>query len=660
MNKFKLVSDYQPSGDQPAAIEQLVAGLEQGKTRQTLLGVTGSGKTYTMANVIEKVNRPTLVVSQNKTLAAQLFSEFKHFFPENRVEYFVSYFDYYQPEAYVPQTDTYIAKDSAVNAEIEKYRLSATASLLERRDVIVVASVSCIYGLGSPEAMRTLQIPLAIGDEFSREQLLQNLVDSQYSRNDMAPQRSNFSVRGDIVDIYPSYRDDFIRVEFWGDEIEGITKRECLTSNLIEDLQSTCIYPATHFAAPKDQIAKVIPRILEDMQQQVAQFEREGKLVEAQRIYQRCSYDMEMLRELGYCNGIENYSCYMTGRNVGDRPFTLIDFFPDDYLMVMDESHVSVPQFRGMYNADRSRKLTLVDHGFRLPSALDNRPMNFDEFEDAMNQTVFVSATPADYEKRCDEIVNLVVRPTGLLDPVVEMRPLGNQIDDLLEEIRLVSKKNERIIVTCLTKKTSEDLSDYMRELGIKAKYIHSDIDVIERIDIMKSLREGVIDVLIGINLLREGMDLPEVSLIAILDADKEGFLRSETALIQIAGRAARNVNGRVILYADRVTKSMQKLIDVTDERRATQQAYNEEHGITPTSIVRPVQMGLHLYKKEIEEEDDDEDFLEVAEDGTYYDADNLILKLAKEMQHAAENLEFERAAALRDKIAELRKKKAK
>ena len=652
MNKFDLVSDYQPAGDQPRAIEKLSSGIIDGKKFQTLLGVTGSGKTYTMANVIEKLNRPTLVVSQNKTLAAQLFSEFKHFFPKNRVEYFVSYYDYYQPEAYMPTTDTYIAKDSSINEEIEKYRLSATCSLLERRDVIVVASVSCIYGLGDPGDIQQMCISLKAGGEMDRDELLMALVDSQYNRNDISPSRGAFSVRGDVVDVYPSYRDDFLRIEFWGDEVESITQRESLTGKVIAEMPEAAIFPATHFAAPRDKIEAIIPKILDEMHQTVSHFEEQGKLVEAQRIYQRTNYDMEMLRELGYCNGIENYSRYMTSRNEGDRPYTLIDFFPDDFLLVVDESHVTIPQFRGMYNADRSRKEVLVDHGFRLHSALDNRPLNFTEFESLINQTVFVTATPAAYEQGRAEVTELIVRPTGLLDPEIDIRPLENQIDDLLHEIPKRIRNGERVLVTCLTKKTSEDLSDYIRDLGIKAKYIHSEIDVIERIDILKSLREGEIDVLIGINLLREGMDLPEVSLVAILDADKEGFLRSETALIQIAGRAARNANGKVILYADRVTKSMQRLLDVTEERRTKQQAYNEEHGITPTSVVRPVQMGLHLYKSA-----EKEDLLEVAEVGDEYDVDALIVKLSKEMREAADNLEFERAAALRDKIKELNKK---
>ena len=653
MHKFELISDYKPSGDQPKAIEKLSAGINAGKKFQTLLGVTGSGKTYTMANVIEKLNRPTLVVSQNKTLAAQLFSEFKHFFPKNRVEYFVSYYDYYQPEAYLPTTDTYIAKDSSINEEIEKYRLSATCSLLERRDVIVVASVSCIYGLGDPGDIQQMRIPLKVGGELDRDLFLMALVDSQYNRNDISPSRGAFSVRGDVVDVYPSYRDDFLRIEFWGDEIESITQRESLTGKVIEDLEEAAVFPATHFAAPRDKIEAIIPKIMDEMHMQVSHFEEQGKLVEAQRIYQRTNYDMEMLRELGYCNGIENYSRYMTSREEGDRPYTLIDFFPDDFLLVVDESHVTIPQFRGMYNADRSRKEVLVDHGFRLHSALDNRPLNFPEFEGLINQTVFVTATPAAYEKERADVTELIVRPTGLLDPEIDIRPLENQIDDLLHEIPKRTRKGERVLITCLTKKTSEDLSDYVRDLGVKAKYIHSEIDVIERIDILKSLREGEIDVLIGINLLREGMDLPEVSLVAILDADKEGFLRSETALIQIAGRAARNANGKVILYADRITKSIKRLMDVTEERRQKQEAYNKEHGITPQSVVRPVQMGLHLYKPETKEDD----LLEVAEVGDEYDVDALIVKLSKEMREAADNLEFERAAALRDKIKELSKK---
>ena len=660
MNKFKLHSDYEPAGDQPAAIEALVEGIERGDRRQTLLGVTGSGKTFTAANVIERVNKPTLVVSQNKTLAAQLFSEFKHFFPENRVEFFVSYYDYYLPEAYIPTTDTYIAKDSAVNDEIEKYRLSATCSLLERSDVIVIASVSCIYGLGTPEDILDLTIDLENGMDLDRDDLLIKLVEIQYNRNDIAPGRSQFAVTGDTVDVYLSHRDEYLRIEFWGDEIENITLREPMTNKILEELDECKIFPATHYATANDKIDEIIRHVLQEMKVQVRAFEDEGKLVEAQRIYQRTVYDMEMLKELGFCSGIENYSRYLTKRQEGDRPYTLMDFFPDDFLLLVDESHVSMPQFRAMYNADRSRKMTLVDHGFRLPSALDNRPMNFDEFESKMGQTVFISATPTEYELDGQKPVELLVRPTGLLDPTIEIRPLETQIDDLLAEIRERTVRNERTIITCLTKKTSEDLTDYYRDLGVKLKYIHSDIDTIERIEILKSLRTGEIDAVVGINLLREGMDLPEVSLVAVLDADKEGFLRSETALTQIAGRAARNANGHTILYADKVTKSMKAFMDVTEARRQKQMSYNEAHGITPESVIRPLQLSLDQFKEEEEANPNNSEDLMVAEEeeefGLSESTDEIIMRLNQDMLKAAEALEFERAAMLRDKLNKLRK----
>ena len=657
-DKFELRSEFEPAGDQPGAIESLYEGIQRDQKKQTLLGVTGSGKTFTIANLIEKANRPALILSQNKTLAAQLYSEFKHFFPESRVEYFVSYFDYYQPEAYIAQTDTYIAKDSAVNDEIEKFRLSATCSLLERRDVIVIASVSCIYGLGDPTDLQRMSVPIAVGDEIDRDDLIQVLIESQYVRNDVAPGRGEFSVSGDVVNIYRSHRDDYIRVEFFGDEIDSLTVRDELNHHVKEDLDSALVFPASHYATSRDKQEQMIPKVLAEMERQVAKFEAEGKLVEAQRIYQRTTYDMEMVRELGFCNGIENYSRYITGRPEGSRPYTLIDFFPEDYLMIVDESHVTIPQFRAMYNGDRSRKMNLVEHGFRLPSALDNRPMKFEEFEDIMGQAVFVSATPADYELQASgKPVELVVRPTGLVDPEVEIRPLTNQVDDLLAEIRECSARDERVIVTCLTKKTSEDLSDYLQELGVKCTYLHSGIDTVERIEVLKELRSGVIDVVIGINLLREGMDLPEVSLVAVLDADKEGFLRSTTALMQIAGRAARNANGRCIMYADKITGSMRNFLDVSQERREKQLAFNKENNIVPQTIKRAMQESLFSGDRPESNRNKKKQALELLEVREEDVTEDLLAELRDEMVKAAEALEFERAAALRDKIKELKAK---
>jgi excinuclease ABC subunit B len=657
-DKFELRSEFEPAGDQPGAIESLYEGIQRDQKKQTLLGVTGSGKTFTIANLIEKANRPALILSQNKTLAAQLYSEFKHFFPESRVEYFVSYFDYYQPEAYIAQTDTYIAKDSAVNDEIEKFRLSATCSLLERRDVIVIASVSCIYGLGDPTDLQRMSVPIAVGDEIDRDDLIQVLIESQYVRNDVAPGRGEFSVSGDVVNIYRSHRDDYIRVEFFGDEIDSLTVRDELNHHVKEDLDSALVFPASHYATSRDKQEQMIPKVLAEMERQVAKFEAEGKLVEAQRIYQRTTYDMEMVRELGFCNGIENYSRYITGRPEGSRPYTLIDFFPEDYLMIVDESHVTIPQFRAMYNGDRSRKMNLVEHGFRLPSALDNRPMKFEEFEDIMGQAVFVSATPADYELQASgKPVELVVRPTGLVDPEVEIRPLTNQVDDLLAEIRECSARDERVIVTCLTKKTSEDLSDYLQELGVKCTYLHSGIDTVERIEVLKELRSGVIDVVIGINLLREGMDLPEVSLVAVLDADKEGFLRSTTALMQIAGRAARNANGRCIMYADKITGSMRNFLDISQERREKQLAFNKENNIVPQTIKRAMQESLFSGDRPESNRNKKKQALELLEVREEDVTEDLLAELRDEMVKAAEALEFERAAALRDKIKELKAK---
>lgn len=650
MQVLNLSSEFDPAGDQPSAINALVKGLNAGEKYQTLLGVTGSGKTFTIANVLEQVKRPALIISQNKTLAAQLYSEFKHFFPENRVEYFVSYFDYYLPEAYIPQTDTYIAKDSSVNNEIEKFRLSATASLMERSDVIVIASVSCIYGLGSPTDTIDMTVKLSVGMEMDRDEMLSALVQIQYSRNDCAPTRGEFCVNGDVVDIFPSYRDEFYRIEFWGDEVERITVRDQLTRKLIEEPNETMVFPASHFVAKSNKVERVISLVTAEMKKQVKKFESEGKLVEAQRIFQRTNYDMEMLRELGFCSGIENYSRYISDRNEGDKPYTLMDYFPEDFVLIVDESHVTLPQFRGMYKADRSRKMTLVEHGFRLPSALDNRPMNYDEFDGMINQAIFVSATPANYEMERTNPVDLVVRPTGLLDPEIEIRPLANQIDDLMEEVIKRRKIDERTIVTCLTKKTSEDLTDYFVDAGLKASYIHSELGVIERIDVLNRLRTGKIDCIIGINLLREGMDLPEVSLVAILDADKEGFLRSETAMMQIAGRAARNSNGRVIMYADKMTKSMKAVIKTTDIRRKEQKKYNDDHGITPRTITRTAEMSLGMYVSEEPAQ------LEVAEEEEVYGGtgEDLLIRLKREMLEASESLEFERAASLRDKIAQL------
>jgi len=648
---FKLHSDYQPAGDQPAAIAGLVAGLQQNLSHQTLLGVTGSGKTFTLANVIAQVQRPTLIISHNKTLAAQLYSEFKTFFPENAVEYFVSYYDYYQPEAYIPQTDTYIAKDASINDELDKLRLAATSSLLERRDVIVVASVSCIYGLGSPEDFSAMQVHVKVGESLPRETLLRRLVDIQYDRNDVAPSRGEFRVSGDTVDVFLSYRDDFIRIEFWGDNIERITRRHPLTNAVMATFDESTIFPAKHFVMPQERLDQAAKAILAELHEQVGIFERAGRLVEAQRLYQRTTFDLEMMREIGYCSGIENYSRHLAGRPPGSQPYTLINYFPNDYITVIDESHATIPQLNAMYRADRQRKQTLIDNGFRLPSALDNRPLEFPEFNALAKNTIYVSATPGAYELQCTTPVEQVIRPTGLLDPQIEIRPLENQIDDVIEEIRQCSERGQRTLVTTLTKRTAEELSDYLRKLELRIRYIHSDVDAIERVELIRSLRAGDFDALIGINLLREGLDLPEVALVAILDADKEGFLRSERSLIQTAGRAARNLDGKVILYADRITNSMQRMIRVTEDRRQRQHAYNIEHNITPRSVTRPVQASLHMYDKArqivsavIEESAGDYDVLEV------------VRQLEAEMQAAAAALEFERAAMIRDELQKLRR----
>ncbi|HEY4416484.1 MAG TPA: excinuclease ABC subunit UvrB [Verrucomicrobiae bacterium] len=649
---FELVSDYAPAGDQPAAIEKLTAGIASGAKHQTLLGVTGSGKTFTVANVIKNINKPTLIISHNKTLAAQLYAEFKGFFPNNAVEYFVSYFDFYQPEAYIPRTDTFIEKDSSVNSEIERLRLSTMASLFSRRDVVVVASVSCIYGIGSKEDFAALVIPLRIDLETSREQLLSRMVDLQYSRNDIAFERGNFRVRGDTVEVWPAGREDGLRIEFFGETIEKITRFEPLTGSKIEALQAITIFPAKQFVTTEEKMKRAALAIREELRMRIVEFERDGKLLEAQRIKMRTEFDLEMMEEMGFCSGIENYSRHIANRPPGSRPTTLFDFFPDDYLLVIDESHVTVPQIGGMYEGDKSRKTVLVNHGFRLPSALDNRPLNFMEFQGMQNQTIYVSATPAPREIGWSQgkITELVVRPTGLIDPKVTIKPLKGQIDDLIEECRKRVDKKERTLVTTLTKRTAEELTDYLRDIGVSVRYLHSEIDAIERVEILRALRKGEFDVLVGINLLREGLDLPEVSLVAILDADKEGFLRSETSLIQTAGRAARHLNGEVILYADVMTQSIQKFLAVTEYRRKRQVAYNLEHNITPRSVSRAVEESLAV---QTEQRDAATGFLR--ETKTDLDVTETIRELEGEMIKAAEDLQFEKAALLRDQIKELK-----
>ncbi len=648
---FILESEFAPAGDQPRAIDALAQGFARGERCQTLLGVTGSGKTFTLANLVERLQRPALVISHNKTLAAQLYSEFKGFFPQSAVEYFVSYYDYYQPEAYIPQTDTYIAKDASINQEIEKLRLSATSSLISRRDVLVVASVSCLYGLGSPKDFEGMRATVSVDVETDRDELLRRLVEIQYDRNDVAPSRGCFRVAGDTVDVYPSYRDDYVRIEFWDTTVERISRREALTHEVLEELDELVVFPAKHFVMPHDRYKQIEPLVLQELDEEVGKFEAAGRLVEAQRLYQRTMYDLELMREIGYCPGVENYSRYLSGRPPGSRPYTLIDYFPDDFITVIDESHVTIPQIRAMFQADRSRKQNLVEHGFRLPSALDNRPLCFDEFDALQNNIVFVSATPAAYELDQSEPIEQVVRPTGLLDPEVDVRPLSHQIDDVIDEIRTRAERDERVLATTLTKRTAEDLADYLRTLDLRVRYLHSELDALERVEIIRSLRAGDFDCLVGINLLREGLDLPEVSLVAILDADKEGFLRSETALIQTAGRAARHVNGKVILYAEVVTDSMQRMIDVTSERRARQQLYNTEHNITPRSVIRAVQTSLY-------EREEAEDLVSsvIMEAGGDYDVTETLRSLEQEMREAAEALEFERAAMLRDQIYALRK----
>ena len=657
MPKFEVVSEYTPSGDQPEAIEALSNGIEMGLDEQTLLGVTGSGKTFTMAKIIEKVQRPTLVLAHNKTLAAQLCAEFREFFPNNAVEYFVSYYDYYQPEAYIPHTDTFIEKDSAVNEEIDRLRLSATASLLERRDVIVVSSVSCIYGLGEPEDFAAMMVALRVGMTIERDELLKRLVAIRYERNDIAFERNMFRVRGDTVEVWPAYwKDTALRIEFFGDEIDRISEINVVTGTPIRRLNNIPIWPATHYVTPKEKMDAAIQEIYKELEERVAFFEKEGKLIEAQRIKQRTMYDIEMMQELGYCSGIENYSRVIEGRPVGSPPHTLLDYFPKDFVLFIDESHVTLPQVRAMYNGDRARKTTLVDYGFRLPCAFDNRPLKFEEFEKRLNQVVYVSATPGEYERtRSGQIVEQVIRPTGLLDPKVEVRPVEGQIDDLIGEVNTRTQRNERVLITTLTKKMAEDLTAYLQNTGIKVRYMHHDIDTIERMEIMRDLRLGTFDVLVGINLLREGLDLPEVSLVAILDADKEGFLRSETSLIQTIGRAARNADGMVILYADTITPSMRRAMDETERRREKQDAYNKAHGITPKTVVKSVRELLEISATAEDVASDQRQGRVKAM--TKQEKAAEIARLEKAMKEAAKMLEFELAASLRDQIIELRGK---
>lgn len=656
--EFQLVSDYQPTGDQPEAIAALTKGVEEGDHAQILLGATGTGKTFTISNVIKNVNRPTLILSHNKTLAGQLYGEMKKFFPNNAVEYFVSYYDYYQPEAYVPSSDTYIEKDASINDEIDQLRHSATSSLIERNDVIVVASVSSIFGLGSPAEYQNHVVSLRVGQEIPRNRLLRELVEIQFDRNDIDFQRGRFRVRGDVVEIFPASREEkAIRVEFFGDEIDRIREVDALTGEVIGDREHVSIFPATHFLTSEDIMDLALPEIEADMKSQVAKFTKEGKLLEAQRLQQRTTYDIEMMREMGYTNGIENYSRYMDRRKPGETPFTLLDFFPKDFLLIVDESHQTMPQVRGMYNGDRARKQQLIDYGFRLPSALDNRPLTLKEFEGHVHQVIYMSATPGPYEEaQTDRVVQQIIRPTGLLDPTIEVRPVMGQIDDLVGEINKRIEKNERVLVTTLTKKMSEDLSDYLKDLGLKVKYLHSDIKTLERTQIIRDLRLGKFDVLVGINLLREGLDIPEVSLVAILDADKEGFLRNERSLIQTIGRAARNANGSVIMYADTVTDSMRAAIDETKRRRTIQEAYNKEHGITPKTIIKPIQEAIKAVKP-VEDEQADKGAEFTSKDFAALDKEaqaQMIAELTEQMKAAAKRLDFEQAATLRDTVMEL------
>lgn len=650
---FKIHSEFKPSGDQPEAIKQLVKGIKEGKRHQTLLGATGTGKTFTMSNVIQQVGKPTLIIAHNKTLAGQLYSEFKEFFPENRVEYFVSYYDYYQPEAYVPSTDTFIEKDASINDEIDKLRHSATSALFERNDVIVISSVSCIYGLGNPEEYKDMVVSVRVGMEMERNTLLRKLVDVQYTRNDIDFHRGTFRVRGDVVEIFPASRDEqCIRIEFFGDEIERIREINYLTGEVLKEREHFAIFPASHFVTREEKMTLAIERIERELEEQLKVFRAENKLLEAQRLEQRTNYDLEMMREMGFCSGIENYSVHLTLRPKGSTPYTLLDYFGDDWLIMIDESHVSLPQVRGMYNGDQARKKVLVEHGFRLPSALDNRPLTFDEFDEKAKQFVYISATPGPYEiEHTDEMVEQIIRPTGLLDPVVEVRKSEHQIDDLMEEIQQRVTKNERVLITTLTKKMSEDLTTYLKEAGVKVNYLHSEIKTLERIEIIRDLRMGVYDVLIGINLLREGLDIPEVSLVAILDADKEGFLRSERSLIQTIGRAARNEHGKVIMYADKITRSMEIALSETKRRRETQQAYNEAHGITPTTINKKIRDVISATV----ETDETEAPKKTKKKLTKKERQQTIERIEHEMKEAAKALDFERATELRDILFELK-----
>ncbi len=655
MDHFELISEYAPTGDQPQAIEELVNGFKEGNQFQTLLGVTGSGKTFTMANVIQQLNKPTLIIAHNKTLAAQLYGEFKEFFPNNAVEYFVSYYDYYQPEAYVPSTDTYIEKDSAINEEIDKLRHSATAALTERSDVIIISSVSCIYGLGSPIDYQTMTVSLRPGMERDRDEVIRKLIDIQYTRNDMDFHRGTFRVRGDVVEIFPaSATDRALRVEFFGDEVDRIQEIDVLTGDAISQLEHMVVFPASHYVVAPEKMERAIQGIETELKETVTRFKREDKLIEAQRISERTHFDIEMMRETGFCSGIENYSMHLNGLNPGDTPQTLMDYFPDDFLIIIDESHITIPQVRGMYSGDQSRKTTLVEYGFRLPSAKSNRPLNFEEFEGHIDQMLFVSATPSDYEQSHELLrTEQIIRPTGLLDPEVIVRPVKGQVDDLLGEIRKVTEKKGKVLVTTLTKRMAEDLTKYLQEVGVRVRYLHSDIDTLERSEIIRDMRMDVFDVLVGINLLREGLDIPEVCLVAILDADKEGFLRSETSLIQTIGRAARNAEGRVIMYADAETESMQKAIRETNRRRKVQQAYNEEHGITPQTIKKAVRDLIRISQKA------PADILEEEKDPESMSAEELqkaIRKIMKNMNKAATDLNFELAAELRDKMIEYKK----
>lgn len=656
-DRFELVSKYQPQGDQPQAIEKLVKGIQEGRKHQTLLGATGTGKTFTVSNLIKEVNKPTLVIAHNKTLAGQLYSEFKEFFPNNAVEYFVSYYDYYQPEAYVPQTDTFIEKDASINDEIDKLRHSATSSLFERRDVIIIASVSCIYGLGSPEEYREMVVSLRPEMEIERNELLRKLVDIQYARNDIDFQRGTFRVRGDVVEIFPASRDEHcIRVEFFGDEIERIREVDALTGEILGDRDHVAIFPASHFVTRAEKMEKAILNIEQELEERLKVMRENGKLLEAQRLEQRTRYDLEMMREMGFCSGIENYSRHLTLRPPGSTPYTLLDYFPDDFMIVVDESHVTIPQVRGMFNGDQARKQVLVDHGFRLPSALDNRPLRFEEFEKHMHNIVYVSATPGPYEiEHTPEMIEQIIRPTGLLDPLIDVRPIEGQIDDLIGEIQARVERNERVLVTTLTKKMSEDLTDYLKEIGIKVNYLHSEIKTLERIEIIRDLRLGKHDVLIGINLLREGLDIPEVSLVAILDADKEGFLRSERSLIQTIGRAARNAEGRVIMYADKITHSMEIAINETKRRREQQERFNEIHGITPQTINKEIRDVIRATQAAEDKEEYKTKAVPKLAKMTKKEREKVVEQMEHEMKEAARALDFERAAELRDLLLELK-----